>query len=394
VVLRPDGTVVAFGGNTGCSALVTALGASAAVDPTAIYDYVSNSWTAGPNVPAACTATTKFPTANCTLADAPAAILPNGNILFAASAGYGQPSTHFFEFTSTNVINQVADAIYFANTNSSFYYNFLVLPNGQILVTDFSNIPEVYTPTGSPNSNWAPVIVAAFAPTIVNPGMTYSLSGNQFNGLSQGANYGDDAQASTNYPIVQITNLATLHVFYASTSGFYNNGSCYLELNSSCFTYFSVPANIETGPSNLVVIANGIPSNIIGINVTTGIAPPAAPIGVTAIAGAGQVTLQWTASTGATNYNVYVGTASHGESMTPVATGVAGTLFTITGLTAGTKYYFFIQAVGVAGSGGGSQEVSTTVLGISSDIPIPLWALGALGAGLAGIASRRLKKTT
>jgi hypothetical protein len=395
-LLRPDGTLVAFGGNTGCSALVTALGAAAAVDPTAIYDYLSNTWTAGPNVPAACTATTNFPTANCTLADAPAAILPNGNILFAASSGYSQVPTHFFEFTSTDAIQQVGDPLFFANSSSSYYYNFLVLPNGQIFVTDFSNTPEVYTPSGSPNASWAPAVLAAFAPSSVNPGVTYSLSGNQFNGLSQGTNYGDDAQGATDYPIVQITNSSTLHVFYAKTSGFNSNGSCYLTANAGCFTYFTVPAGIETGASNLVVIANGIASNTISINVSTGTVPPAAPTGVSATAGAGRVTLQWTASAGATSYTVYAGTTSHGESMTPVATGVTGTSISISGLQPGTKYYFYIVALGPAGSGGGSQEVSAVVLNATA-VPIPLWALGTLAMGLVGIGvigteSRRMRK--
>lgn len=392
-VLRPDGTVVAFGGNSGCASLVTSLGASAAADPTAIYNTVTNSWAAGPNVPAVCVATTAFPTTNCTLADAPAAVLPNGNILFAASAGYGQPTTHFFEFTTANTVSQVADTAYFASSNSAFYYNFLVLPTGQILATDFSNAPEVYTPTGTANPSWAPAIVAAFAPTVVNPGTTYSLSGTQFNGLSQGTNYGDDVQAATNYPLVQITNLTTSHVFYARTTGFNNSTSCGLSPNAACFTYFSVPAGIETGPSRLVVIANGISSAALGITVTTGLAPPAAPTGLTATAGYGQVTLQWTASAGATSYTIYVGTSPFGESLTPVKTGVTGTSVTLGNLVAGTKYYFFVQAVGTGGSGGGSQEVSSTVLGTagSGDGPLPIWALGALGAGLLGAASRRLR---
>ena len=73
-VTRPDGTTVAFGGNALCT--------SGAADPTAIYTAASNSWVAGPNVIA-------VGGVNYTLADAPAAMLPNGNILFAGSPGYG-----------------------------------------------------------------------------------------------------------------------------------------------------------------------------------------------------------------------------------------------------------------------------------------------------------------
>jgi hypothetical protein len=51
----------------------------------------------------------------------------------------------------------------------------------------------------------------------VTRGGSYVVSGHLFNGLSQGAAYGDDAQSATNYPLVRITNLGTGHVFYSRT---------------------------------------------------------------------------------------------------------------------------------------------------------------------------------
>ncbi len=246
-VMRPDGTLVAFGGNTGCAAEA----GSAKVDPTAIYNTGTGTWSAGKSVPHVCGTSG---TAHCTLADAPAALLPNGNILFAASAGYGKHPTHFFEYTSTNAINQVADPLLNASKSSSFYYNFLVLPNGQILSTDFYTA-ELYTPTGVPKATWAPVI--SVFPHQVTPGDSYQISGTQFNGLSQGAYYGDDVQGSTNYPLVRITNGTTGHVFYARTA---NHSTMSIEPGASGSTTFTVPATIETGTSTLVVIANGIAS--------------------------------------------------------------------------------------------------------------------------------------
>ncbi len=244
--LRPDGTVVAFGGNTGCTG---------AVDPTAIFDSTTGMWTAGPSVPIV--SGKKF-----NLADAPAAVLPNGNILFAASPGYGLNPTHFFEFTSANAINQVADEVQYSDGQGAYTYNFLVLPNGQIFSTDFSDQPEFYTPTGSPDPSWAPVI--STAPSNVYPGTTYSITGTQLNGLSQGAYYGDDAQMATNYPIVQITNTASGHVFYGRT---FNVSTRSIAPGASVTTSFTVPADIEFGPSSLVVIANGIPSAPVSIGV-------------------------------------------------------------------------------------------------------------------------------
>ena len=208
---RPDGTVVAFGSNTGCNS---------PADPTAIYNSSNGTWAQGPNIPSACGV--QGLTA-CTLADAPAALLPNGNILFAASTGGGwtglgyPPVTYFFEFTSANGINQVADPPNTAN-NASFVYNLLVLPNAQVLMTDFSNLAQVYTPVAGFNAAWAPTIGGA--PSCVNPDNTYTLSGTQLNGLSQGAAYGDDVQGATNFPLVKILNSSTSHVFYARTTYF------------------------------------------------------------------------------------------------------------------------------------------------------------------------------
>jgi hypothetical protein len=252
-VMRPDGSLVAFGGNTGCKE------AASQVNPTAIYATGAGTWSAGPNVPAVCG---KDGTRNCDLADAPAALLPNGNILFAASAGYGDSPTHFFEYTKNDAIDQVADTQFYSTTSGAYYYNFVVLPNGQILSTDFSKIAEVYTPTGAPRAAWAPAITSC--PTAVNPGGYYKISGTQFNGLSQGADYGDDVQAATNYPLVRITNSTTGHVFYARTA---NHSTMSIAPGTSGSTTFTVPGTIETGPSVLEVIANGIASKGVAITV-------------------------------------------------------------------------------------------------------------------------------
>ncbi|HTV32623.1 MAG TPA: hypothetical protein VME69_05915 [Methylocella sp.] len=244
-VTRPDGSVVAFGGNTGCPA------AGSPADPTAIYAVSSKSWIQGPYVPT-------IDGAHYTLPDAPAAMLPNGNILFAASPGYGNPPTHFFEFTSAasgNSINQVADDIYYASTSGAYLYEFLVLPTGQILVTDFSNEVEIYTPKGSPDPSWMPVVISV--PDCVTPGDTYSVEGRQLNGLTQGAAYGDDVQGATNYPSVQIVNNRTQHIFYART---YGHSTMSIAPGQAGSTNFKVTTATETGASTLYVVANGIAS--------------------------------------------------------------------------------------------------------------------------------------
>jgi len=137
-----------------------------------------------------------------------------------------------------------------------------VLPTGQILLTDFSNDIELYTPASGPRREWAPVV--AYVPNSLRAGRPYQAFGFRFNGLSQGAFYGDDAQAATNFPLVRITNLATGHVRYSrahdpSTMAVVSN-----DLNS---VWFDVPSNQETGRSKLEVVANGIASQPVFVTV-------------------------------------------------------------------------------------------------------------------------------
>jgi hypothetical protein len=244
--LRGDGTVVQFGANTGCAA------GGSPIDPTAVLDTHTRQWAQGPNVPSVCGA--DGATA-CTLADAPAAVMPDGNLLFAASSGYGNAPTHFFEYSPTNRITQVSDPLENSTGEGSYSYFFLDLPNGQVLVTDFSNQMEVYTPAGQPIAAYAPIVYAA--PDKVKAGGTYKLVGAQLGGRTAGAYYGDDAQMETNYPIVRFTNVATGDVVYARTTDLSNYSVAPKALGEAKFT---VPSTIETGSSLMEIVANGAAS--------------------------------------------------------------------------------------------------------------------------------------
>jgi len=97
---------------------------------------------------------------------------------------------------------------------------------------------------------------------------------------------------------------------------------------------------------------------------------PAAPTGLAATPGATQVALTWSASTGATSYNVYRGLTAGGESATAVATGITGTGYTNTGLTNGTTYYFTVKAVNASGTSGASNEANATPIAtVTSYVP-------------------------
>ena len=87
--------------------------------------------------------------------------------------------------------------------------------------------------------------------------------------------------------------------------------------------------------------------------------PPAAPTNLQASPGNAQVNLTWTASIGATSYNVKRSTTS-GGGYTTVATGVGGTSFNNSGVSNGTTYFYVVTAVNGSGESGNSNEASTT----------------------------------
>lgn len=237
-VLRPDGTVFYAGANQ-CGA-----------GNTAIYDSYRGTWRAGPQIPGGNDA-----------ADAPAALEPNGKVLLMTSPGFGNTPVSFFEWDGHGLTSVPGTPN--APSDSSYYGNMLVLPTGQILLTDFSNDIEIYTPAGAPNPAWRPVVV--FTSPVLAPGHSYPLAGIRLSGMSGGAAYGDDTQAATNFPVVRITNLRTGHVFYSRTHGY---DSVAVASDEIAWTQFDVPAAQEAGLSRLEVVASGIASSPVTVLVT------------------------------------------------------------------------------------------------------------------------------
>jgi fibronectin type 3 domain-containing protein len=108
------------------------------------------------------------------------------------------------------------------------------------------------------------------------------------------------------------------------------------------------------------VSASGTSALSSEVSATPKISPPAAPEGLTATKGNRTVVLKWTATTGATSYSVYRGTAPGAERTTPIATGITTPSFTNTGLTDGKTYFFKVAAVNAGGTSPLSNEVSAT----------------------------------
>src|SRR5580704_2340874 len=64
-------------------------------------------------------------------------------------------------------------------------------------------------PLQFPNLNEWPPVVSSVSSSLVVRSTGNAISGTNFNGWDLGAVYGDDAQASTKWPIVRITNTST-----------------------------------------------------------------------------------------------------------------------------------------------------------------------------------------
>lgn len=243
-VLRPDGNVIWFG----------------AEPHNDIYNVASNTWTPGPD----------FTLAGYDCEDAPAALLPSGNVLVQASPGVYNTPSHFWEFAisrkGTASLVQVDDPKT-ASSVSSYFGRMLELPTGQVLWTnsgEYARINEIatYTPKGGPRTSWLPAI-SSVALKLVVGSKNNAISGKNFNGFSQGAAYGDDAQMSTNYPLVRITNNATQDVCYARSHDFSTMGVWTTGATSAAF---DIPKNCEKGANVLQVVVNGLAST--GTSVT------------------------------------------------------------------------------------------------------------------------------
>jgi hypothetical protein len=242
-ILLPDGRAF-FLGSSGHTAYYTPSGT---VSP--------GIWTAGPDIPG-----------SRGTPDAPSAMMVNGKILCTVSpvptsANHFPSPSYVYEFNYlTNTFTLVnAPGGGSSLSGATYTNNMLDLPDGTILFNNQGSTQYyVYAPAGTP--------LAAGKPTIANVSSTgcttYKITGTQFNGISQGASYGDDWQMSTNYPIVRLTSGA--NVYYARTFNWNTTG---VQRGAAADTVsFTLPAGLPTGTYSLMVVANGISSDPVSFN--------------------------------------------------------------------------------------------------------------------------------
>jgi len=334
--LLPDGRAIFFGDNGN----------------TAYYTPLTNTWAAGPVIPNALAC-----------ADVPGAMMPNGDILIATgpnptNGGVSGPTTIFELDPTTNTFTNVTPASGLSALNGAAIYDrMVVLPSGQVLFTSSNSQLLIYTPAGSPLSSWR----AAISSITSNGDGSFTLTGTQLNGMSEGAAYGDDAQMATGYPVVRLVNGGG-QVVYARTFSWSNTGLASGTTPESAV--FTPPAGFNLNSSTQVsVAASGIAS----------ISEMFGDIGVTHFS-----VVSNSGSTTAGNPLVIVVAAENQFNNT--ATGFAGTV-TFTSTDNGASTVLPIPSVLSAGAGTfsltlttvGSQTLTATdgtILGTSAAITV------------------------
>jgi len=150
----------------------------------------------------------------------------------------------------------------FLPTEPAFVTRMLVLPTGQLLLSDSSNQLYVYTPDrATPPPSLRPEITSIQ----YSGGGVFKLAGIRLNGQSAGASYGDDDQMDEDYPIVRLENPANGNVFYCRTT---NWSSVSVGGNRPETVNFTLNPAVTQGSYNLTVVGAGIASEAVPIDIT------------------------------------------------------------------------------------------------------------------------------
>lgn len=243
--LLPNGKAIYFG-SRGATALYTPSGSQA-----------PGSWIAGPPIPN-----------GYGQPDAIGFMLANGKILLAVtppptSDNHFPSPMYYYEYDyRTGSYEQVnAPGGGLSTGSPAFVTQGVDLPDGTIMYTQQnSSRVYIYTPDGDQVDSGKPVIEKAMVKVACQE---YILTGSLFNGISEGAIYGDDVQMNTNYPIAHLT-AADGTVRYGRTHDWNSTGVQRYGKKDTVF--LTLPKDLPQAVYNLSLSANGIISDPIKLN--------------------------------------------------------------------------------------------------------------------------------
>ena len=258
-----------------------------------------------------------------------------GSLSYVVSRGTAAGGPYGTVVPSPNPAGTIDTAV----NNGTTYYYVVTVSNGTCTSPNSAEVPAkpVCTPPGVPiNVAAVPdsanngIIKVSWQPAATGPTPTgYTVS--------RGTTTATFTAVSTNQTPTNFTDLAANLI--AGTNYYYEISAS--NAGGTCVSDNSAPA----GPARSC-------------------STPVAPISLTATRGVGQVVLNWTASTGATSYDVRRATVSGGP-YTSIATPTGGTTntYTDTAVTNDTTYYYVVTARNGAGNAcvsGQSAQASAT----------------------------------
>jgi hypothetical protein len=130
----------------------------------------------------------------------------------------------------------------------------------------------------------------------------------------------------------------------------------------STYQHSALQVQLNAGPNAVIQLAvtdHGI-SRVDQMTVTpASVSVPATPTALSAMTSLGKVTLTWMGSNGVGAYQVYRGTKSDGEALTPIAsTGASMTTFVDLGAASGKTYFYNVSTTNGVGVSVDSNEIT------------------------------------
>ena len=368
-ILLPNGKAIFFGG-TGTNAVYTPWTTNYAGTYTPAGATNSGTWTL----------VASTPNYNAPL-DAPAAMLMNGTILCCMTPtnnSFGTSSTYYEYNYISNAFTQITvPGGGFTASPVAYGTTMLDLPDGTVLVSGWGSQLYNYQPSGSPLTNGMPSILSA----TTNLDGSFHLTGTLFNGISEGASYGDDSQMNSDYPVARITNGSV--TAYCRT---YNWSTCNLMTGTNIVTTeMTLPAGLLAGTYPLVVTANGIASAPYSLTIVGTPLPVVRSMIFTAIA-SNQMAFHWNAI-GLTETGYVIQRSTNGANFSTLAS-LASTVtnFTDNTVTPLGQYYYRVLGTNSVGFGLAAPAIfaaSPPVVPVSS--PWSAQDIGAVvGSGASG----------
>jgi hypothetical protein len=173
--------------------------------------------------------------------------------------------TQLFDFNPAaggSIATLAAGTPFDLSQSSAYLMRMTVLPTGQVLFAQSASTQaSIYTPDGTASPALRPVINNI----TYNGGGKFTLTGKQLDGQSAGADYGDDVQMDSNYPILRLVS-STGNVYYCRTTNWVaaavGTGPVLQTVN------FTLNPSLPAGNYSAIVSGAGISSLPVGIVIT------------------------------------------------------------------------------------------------------------------------------